>query len=1618
MVKFESYKKPVSPNGTSLFLIFLIYIGLSITYSYNQEFGIKTPSSDTGIFVTLLIISVPFLFNPLLNDNEFCKEYLPKDLNPNSDENAAVRFVKKFFASYYILILFPFLKLQSYIWSDRNKTDLAKYKYSQYFNYYVVPFVGFVILIAAISIAIYFNQNVINATNSAGIYYMNPTQRTTYQVIFSLLLFTIFFSLIPFKMAEALDKTWNYYLMFFFSVVNMIIINGQLNSAGTYRKNVLTAVYTITIIMLLYSVYNLIYLSSESKDYRILTLGKLSDEDRININPDLYAAYNVVRSIKEDDNKDKYFENSYFSVEKAKKHFTNVDESVLNSLSGGTVNGFNTTLKTIDQTFINIYQARMSWEKSLRSYFKAKGDDKKAIIDGFFESSDFNKLITQSPSTTLKNNAEAFREAWRKSRASNQLPPADVSQKIFSVATTVIGGNITMGAVTGLLLKDINTDVDKKIEILFNRYMFNELSKAFVNVSNLMKNFIIYSPDNDYQTSDISTFTASQGGDITILNNVKDFYKDFNNLLLDLVNARIKIENERNSKAVVNKNLNIFQNSLTTFNNVSGFDNNFDDVIFSYYSDLRFRISILIAIYNYHITNPATDDAERKKLITKYRERINKLYMISKEAIQMIYNKYGNDDIPQLSWPYLKNLNFSNQGLELTPLADNIFPIIISTPGMLDEATNLYTTAYRNLENGIRVGGGRTAGFRNAQAAAGGAGGATPQQIGTAAAAALGAGIEPSVRINTAVTAAVTAAAGATLEDQAIIAGEVAGLEMAFSPGFTLDSPKVQKEILKAVSKILAVSPDGQPLLINNNVNNRVSFNLIKPLENTTTDITDSVEDLSNKLREQDNKTLFNLPEMIFDNELLKTQMGGNDNFNIAYNNVLIVYNQLVITLYEKLNERLNIVKDNIETRNAGNNDIRRLITDGIIPIEQNISNVNNAGGPGKVDMRNRIAAAAGPPFNQEITNDTEIYRFYEIINPAVANPNFDNLQNNFLSSYNTVSSSIKTFEKNFNERRGISSKLPSFLQNTSSINNNIKFFDDIPDFPPVNLPLNDFEDKVFYKFNNTTNKIKLTLDANFVNEFRKFLQTIKVRKDKIFEALNEKQKNNIAKNDRFVKIYKYYFPLNNVEGANSVEQLYLKFRQIYESYLKSIAGYLLGGDITERNINKNTTLSLKNELEIINEGFPDEDILKTDVYNLYEKGQLNTINEFGRLETANYEEFYNNLLSSEQISREVTRASEERTKKYEEDIKKERLEVNSEMNSIFIKLVTLLTTGSNDNISLGGKNILKINFTNKDKNINRKVFNVFTNIILKVITFMDFDNDKDKVDYVNKQGNIYSVVPYLTVLLANYFMITYPNDAGAAAVNNSRIRRGTQPIPGAGANPGPNVGHYAAPNPNTAYDKLITVLNLSVAQQINNNLNTNSVFSANGAGVGAAAAAPTNTNGDSALAFLTEATADLNQVLYKQKNNIISEWLTEIEKLLHENLNDFIYNIATDANSTANNGNVSKELNKMSNEAVLTNNIYYLMLNRIISKMNDFKDEKETLLFVKDMPGVNAELDYRKYLNDFFEKDIDKETLIKLLTSDFETRYQADPTNPKQTLIKTIVENPIINGLKIISEI
>jgi hypothetical protein len=669
MVKFESFSKPISPSGTSLILIYVLYIALSIYSSRSRH-----SSNDNFLIIATVCLTIPFLMWPLTSNHSFSKEYLPESLKPGENDNSSSGFIKKFVGGYWIAITFPFLKIKSFFFKNGKDSSLKKYDLKNYWDNYVIPILGILILLTGIFMAVYFNENVINATNSVGIYHMSPSQRNTYQIIFSLLIFTLVFLLVPFKMAEALSNTWNFYLVFAFSLINLIILNGQLNDDNVYRKNVISGIYWLTAIILLYSVYNLIFLSDESKDYRILTLGKLSDEDRINISAHIYGVYNTIQTIMADEG-GKYFDENGFNPAKLNndkdkdkdkdkdnsfdhvKLKSRLDENMLNDLKGTSKEGFNNVLKRLDQNFINIYQARLSWEKSIGRWMKDKKDN--SIIDGFFESKDFNDL-QRSDIEQLRKSAKELRTSWIQNKVIHQLPDSDKTQSVFGVALGSVAGNIALNAASAAILSSVNTDIEEKVGVLLNRYMFKTLSVEFNKVDKAFKDFNIYivgEEEKGFVPSEISR-SKEQINDIKASKEINNFGFEVSDFVENLTNINYTYKNKQIDNL---QNVSIFTKYIKIFSgktdiNFIGFSTDClkynDNIIFNNLSVYRYKVNYMIAKFNevmdpgyaFPVAGGVVNVNDRRAIYNYYYDILNELRNTAIDALSIIYSydNYGD----------------------------------------------------------------------------------------------------------------------------------------------------------------------------------------------------------------------------------------------------------------------------------------------------------------------------------------------------------------------------------------------------------------------------------------------------------------------------------------------------------------------------------------------------------------------------------------------------------------------------------------------------------------------------------------------------------------------------------------------------------------------------------------------------------------------------------------------------------------------------------------------------------------------------------------------------------------------------------------------------------------
>jgi hypothetical protein len=642
--KFKKFSSPLLPAGASFGLMFSIFLIMAISYLVEGK-----DTAENGLFLSVILIAIPFIMWPFTSDNDFAQNYLPKILQPDTGFEEAYEvksFLKKIVAGYVVALVFPFLSLKNLL--NDNETKLEKFK--NYFTDSVAPIISFVIIVFAIAMIIYFNANVINATNDVGIYYMAPAQRTLYQIISSLLIFSTFFALVPYHMAKAVNESWNYYLMFFFSTINIVILAGQINSNEiVYRKDIIIIIFGLSVIIMMYALFKLIFNSRDNKDYRILTLGDLKDEDRIEINGDMFNTFNAINSIMKDE-KGKYFpgEDKYFDSSQLDENLKNylTPSGVLEDLKGTRKEGFRNFLKRLDQDFINIYQAKRSWEKNVKSFLKTQDNN---VLDGFFESQDFNKL-KNADIKIIREAADELRKSWMQTRGIKQLPDSDKTQKLFGTALGAMGVNIALNAAASAILTNITIDVDDKISILFNRYMFVYLSKEFGKVEKAFKNFYIYNVNGTVQEIDNSG--SSEENDEKALDIVKDFVLDVNNLVKDVVNIEYSILNPTINKRVnddrlnnaINDKIDIFNQYHEIFKGGRGLNfSNYNIVVTTNLIDRYYRHIFLInSIITYYNMNMGVAIVNARKIYEIYYKSLLILREGAKKLFKNIYNFYAD----------------------------------------------------------------------------------------------------------------------------------------------------------------------------------------------------------------------------------------------------------------------------------------------------------------------------------------------------------------------------------------------------------------------------------------------------------------------------------------------------------------------------------------------------------------------------------------------------------------------------------------------------------------------------------------------------------------------------------------------------------------------------------------------------------------------------------------------------------------------------------------------------------------------------------------------------------------------------------------------------------------
>ena len=107
--KFKKFSSPLLPAGASFGLMFSIFLIMAISYLVEGK-----DTAENGLFLSVILIAIPFIMWPFTSDNDFAQNYLPKILQPDTGFEEAYEvksFLKKIVAGYVVALVFPFLSL-------------------------------------------------------------------------------------------------------------------------------------------------------------------------------------------------------------------------------------------------------------------------------------------------------------------------------------------------------------------------------------------------------------------------------------------------------------------------------------------------------------------------------------------------------------------------------------------------------------------------------------------------------------------------------------------------------------------------------------------------------------------------------------------------------------------------------------------------------------------------------------------------------------------------------------------------------------------------------------------------------------------------------------------------------------------------------------------------------------------------------------------------------------------------------------------------------------------------------------------------------------------------------------------------------------------------------------------------------------------------------------------------------------------------------------------------------------------------------------------------------------------------------------------------------------------
>ncbi len=540
------------------------------------------------------------------------------------------------------------------------------------------------------------------------------------------------------------------------------------------------------------------------------------------------------------------------------------------------------------------------------------------------------------------------------------------------------------------------------------------------------------------------------------------------------------------------------------------------------------------------------------------------------------------------------------------------------------------------------------------------------------------------------------------------------------------------------------------------------------------------------------------------------------------------------------------------------------------------------------------------------------------------------------------------------------------FVNNTEVVNKIIPFFEIVSSGDLEAVP----EEEFVYQWSEDTPQDKLRIKAEVISKYKKYFEEIKIKQNEKYISLTSKQKNKIASSDRFKEIYKYYFKKSVPKSGEAIDSLFEKFNSIFKAYTIAIRSYLISSNPTERELTKDITLRLKNEIFLINEGFPENIVEKFDVYS---REELYKKIEIGRFEAAENFEIYNLKVKRTSDLANTTADLQKMTRELTQKAVEDKMKIDDEKTSIFAIIIGTLKKGGTSTETIktkDGKPIVQIRFLDtktlwdNKNNIAQKTFNVMVKLLLSTLVYLKDIILNIRLDEYNGFNNRLQYGPFITALISTLFVGSYTDLSAGVAKG---IDRGT-------------VAGY-----------------ISTESGVSSTIkNVDNIFRNN--------ADDGNSSDKNVKDFFDglKGNIDLN----------ITNYTTDVKDIfkvslsvINTRLADIAQNIVD--NSTIKPPNANDKLRGIINRNI--DNISYPMIAKILERKDVISKDNLDTIFDGDI-NLSA---IANALSENIEQGTE-DLLISMLEKDYKENIK-NSNDPLQTLRETIVDNPFVNCLGII---